>query len=98
MLFKDRHDAGKQLSSRLQEFKNHSNTLVLGLARGGVVVAFEVSQILNLPLNVIVVRKIGAPSNEELAIGAITETGETIFNDHLIALLGVNSDYLKKKH
>ena len=61
------------------------------------VTAFEVASGLNLPLNVIVVRKIGAPGNEELALGAIAEHGEGIFNEHLIGILGVPSDHLKKE-
>lgn len=97
MLFKDRQDAGRQLASRLLKYKNQPDTLVLGLARGGVVTAAEVASHLDLPLNVIIVRKIGAPGNEELAIGAIAEHGDGIYNDHLIGLLGVSSDYLKKE-
>jgi putative phosphoribosyl transferase len=97
MLFKDRHDAGKQLAARLFEYKNRKDVIVLGLARGGVIVAYEVSQALNAPLNVIVVRKVGAPGNEELAIGAVTETGDGVFNDHLISLLGVTEEYLKRE-
>jgi putative phosphoribosyl transferase len=97
MLFKDRQDAGKQLVAHLLKYKNQSDAVVLGLARGGVVTASEIAKGLHLPLDVIVVRKIGAPGNEELAIGAITEQGDGIFNDHLIGLLGVPSDYLKKE-
>jgi putative phosphoribosyl transferase len=97
MIFQDRHDAGRQLVPKLQAYKDHKETIVLGLARGGVVTAAEIADGLHLPLNVIVVRKIGAPGNEELALGAITETGEGIFNDHLISLLGVSSDYLKRE-
>jgi putative phosphoribosyl transferase len=97
MLFQDRKDAGRQLSLQLLKYKNKPDTIVLGLARGGVVTAAEVASLLHLPLNVIVVRKIGAPGNEELAIGAIAEHGDGFFNHHLIGLLGVSSDYLKKE-
>jgi putative phosphoribosyl transferase len=97
MLFKDRQDAGRQLALQLLKYKNQPDTVVLGLARGGVATAAEVAAGLSLPLNVVIVRKIGAPGNEELAIGAIAEQGEGIFNDHLIGLLGVSSDYLKKE-
>ena len=97
MIFKDRRDAGRQLASRLHHYKDKKDTLVIGLARGGVVTAHEIAQELHLPLGVIIVRKIGAPANEELALGAITETGEGIFNEHLITLLGVSRDYLKKE-
>lgn len=97
MLYKDRQDAGRQLAQHLLKYKTPSNAVVLGLARGGVVTAAEVAIALGLSLNVIVVRKIGAPGNEELAIGAISEEGDGIFNDHLIGLLGVSSDYIKKE-
>ncbi len=97
MLFKDRSDAGRQLVPLLQSYKEQENTLVLGLARGGVVTAFEIAKALNLPLGIVVVRKVGAPGNEELALGAVTEKGEGIFNDHLITLLGVSKDYLKRQ-
>lgn len=70
-LFRDRRDAGRQLASRLVAFAHRDDTLVLGLPRGGVVVAHEVAQALDAPLDVLVVRKLGAPHNEEFAIGAI---------------------------
>lgn len=97
LLFKDRQDGGRQLAAQLSKYRDQKDVLVLGLARGGVVTAFEVASGLNLPLNVIVVRKIGAPGNEELALGAIAEHGEGIFNEHLIGILGVPSDHLKKE-
>jgi putative phosphoribosyl transferase len=97
MLFADRKDAGRQLATRLIAYKSKQETLVLGLARGGMVVAAEVARELGLPLNVIVVRKVGAPMNEELALGAVAECGEGVFNEHLIALLGVSAGYLKQE-
>jgi putative phosphoribosyl transferase len=97
MLFNDRHDAGRQLAPLLSKYKDRKDVIVLGLARGGVVTAFEVASGLNVPLNVIVVRKVGAPGNEELALGAIAEQGAGIFNEQLIAVLGVSHEYLKKE-
>lgn len=97
MLFKDRSDAGNQLVPLLRSYKGKENVIVLGLARGGVVTANEIAKALQLPLGVVVVRKVGAPGNEELALGAVTEKGEGIFNDHLISLLGVSPDYLKRQ-
>lgn len=97
MQFKDRRDAGKQLVPLLSSYKGRKDTIVLGLARGGVVTAYEVAVGLRLPLNVVVVRKIGAPGNEELAIGAIAEHGEGIFNDHLLKAFGISSSDLKKE-
>jgi putative phosphoribosyl transferase len=97
MTFKNRQDAGKQLSEKLAQYKNNSNTIVLGLPRGGVVVAFEIAQALHLPMDIIVPRKIGAPGNPELAIGAITEDGEGIFDERMILDYGVSQDYLTKE-
>ena len=69
-MFKNRKDAGRQLASALSEYNNSKNAVILGIPRGGVVVANEVSKILNIPLDIIVIRKIGSPGNEELALGA----------------------------
>lgn len=96
MIFQDRRDAGRQLVPRLKGYLAQANCLVVGLARGGVVTAAEVAAALKLPLIAFVVRKIGAPSNEELALGAVAETGDTIFNQSLIAELGVSQAYLKQ--
>lgn len=96
-MFHDRREAGKQLSACLLEYREKPDVIVMGLARGGVIVAHEIAHRLHLPLDVIVVRKIGAPGNPELALGAITATGEGIFNDHLISLLGVSPHYIKEQ-
>lgn len=97
MLFNDRQEAGRLLAAELVQYKGQRDTLVLGLARGGVVVAFEVAKALSLPLNVVVPRKIGAPGNPELALGSIMENGEGVFNQRIISLLGVSQDYLNKE-
>lgn len=94
MIFTDRRAAGQQLATRLAQFKHQPHTIILGLPRGGVVTANEVARALNLPLDLIVPRKIGAPMNEELALGAIGEEGEQVFDQHLIQALGVTPDYL----
>lgn len=95
MLFKDRHEAGRLLAVELMSYKGKKNTLVLGLARGGVVVAFEVARILSLPLNVVVPRKIGAPGNPELALGSILENGQGVFNQSIIRALNVSPRYIE---
>ena len=97
MFFLDRVRAGEKLAEKLQEFKGAKETLVMGLARGGVVVAAAVSKGLNLPLGVSIVRKVGAPGNPELAIGAVAQKGDAIFNDRLIAILGVSKEYLLRE-
>src|SRR3989344_2605378 len=79
-IFKDRTEAGKKLAEVLGEFKN-TNAVVLALPRGGVAVGAEVAHTLNLPLDIIVTRKIGAPGNSEYAIGAIDIEGNGVFNE-----------------
>lgn len=97
MIFEDRHDAGKKLASKLAEYKDKPDVIVIGLPRGGVVVAFEVAQALNLPLDIIVPRKIGAPGNPELAIGAISEEGEGVFDESFIQAYGVSQEFIQKE-
>ncbi len=95
MIFNDRREAGKKLAHALKAYSNQSDTLVVALPRGGVVVAYEVAKLLKLPLDLVCPRKIGAPFNPELAIGAVTETGEGIFSNDLIAEFGISESYLK---
>lgn len=95
MMFIDRRDAGRRLAAAVKERLGETKSvIVLGLPRGGVVVAQEVARVLRSPLDVVVVRKIGAPGTEELAIGAVGETGAPVLNDALIESVGVSSRYL----
>lgn len=94
MFFQDRRAAGQQLAEKLLEFKNDPQAVVLGLPRGGVITADEVARFLNLPLDIIVTRKISAPDSKELAIGALTEDGRPIFNNDLIEALEVSPEYI----
>lgn len=96
-LFKNRKEAGAELAKRLAPYKNHPKGIVIGLPRGGVVLAAEVAKALSLPLDVVCPRKIGAPINPEFAIGAITETGEGIFDSQAIKYMGVTDDYIESK-
>lgn len=96
MTFHDRQEAGKKLSLALLKYKNNQNTVVLGLPRGGVVVAAEVAKALGLPLDIIVIRKMGAPMNSELAIGATDELGHTVLNEEIIESLEISENYLKE--
>jgi predicted phosphoribosyltransferase len=97
MIFKDRCDAGKQLAAQLAFLKNQSNVLVLGIPRGGVVVAAEVACALHVPLDVFLAHKLGAPFNPELAIGAITSTGEILLDDLLVRELHIDeSDIVRE--
>jgi putative phosphoribosyl transferase len=92
--FSDRVEAGKRLASALTDFAG-KNGIVLAIPRGGVVVGYEIAKALSLPLDIIIPRKIGAPDNPELAIGAMTEDGTIILDDNLITYIGVQRDYIK---
>ncbi len=97
MIFTNRRDAGEKLVPELVKYRNDPNAVVIGLPRGGVVTAFEVARGLHLPLDVVCPRKVGAPFNPELAIGAITETGEGVFQHDLIAHLGISQKYIEEE-
>jgi predicted phosphoribosyltransferase len=94
--FNDRVDAGKRLASALKDFSG-KNGIVLAIPRGGVVVGYMIAKALNLPLDVIIPRKIGAPDNPELAIGAVAEDGTAILDQNLIKYLGVSREYIKEE-
>jgi erythromycin esterase-like protein/predicted phosphoribosyltransferase len=83
-LFQDRRDAGRQLAEKLQSFAKRPDVLVLALPRGGVPVAYEVARALNAPLEVFVVRKLGVPGYEELAMGAVASGGVRVLNRDLM--------------
>jgi putative phosphoribosyl transferase len=82
--YRDRRDAGRQLADRLANFAGRADVLVLGLARGGVPVAFEVAHALGAPLDVLIVRKLGMPGQPELAIGAIASGGVRVLNERIV--------------
>jgi len=89
MLFPDRREAGRVLASKLIRYAHQPDVVVLGLARGGVPVAFEVAKALEAPLDVFVVRKLGVPRHEELAMGAMASGNIRVFNDEVINALAI---------
>jgi len=89
MLFRDRREAGRRLGTELQKFAGQE-VVVLGLPRGGVPVAFEVAQALRAPLDVIVVRKLGVPGEEEFAMGAIASGNVCVWNWEAVESLGIS--------
>lgn len=97
MLFKDRTDAGKQLAARLHFLQGQPNVIVLGIPRGGVVVAAEIARALHAPLDVFIAHKLGAPFNPELAIGAITSTGEVLLDEALIVELRLSNKEIERE-
>jgi erythromycin esterase-like protein/predicted phosphoribosyltransferase len=88
-LFRDRRDAGRLLAEKLAAYANRPDALVLALPRGGVPVAYEVARALGAPLDVFVVRKLGVPGYEELAMGAVATGGVRVLNDQLVERLGI---------
>lgn len=93
--FRDRTEAGRVLAKALGEYANQPDVLVLALPRGGVPVGFEVAQALNAPLDVFVVRKLGVPGHEELAMGAIATGGVRVLNDEVVGMLGINAEVIE---
>ncbi len=93
MLFRDRVDAGRKLASALSQFRGR-DVVVLGIPRGGVVVANEVANALGAPLDVVVTRKIEAPGEPEYALGAVTQDGEVIMDRQAAESLGASASYL----
>jgi predicted phosphoribosyltransferase len=93
-MFQDRYDAGRRLAEALEQYRDE-DPIILGLPRGGVVVGFEIARSLAAPLDVLVVRKLGAPGAEEFAIGAIAP-GATLLSHELVAGLGVPREYLAR--
>ena len=92
--FEDRFDAGRFLARQLQRHAGNPNVVVLALPRGGVPVAFEIARAIDAPLDVFVVRKLGAPGYEELAMGAIATGGVRVFNEEVIQHLGVSQSWI----
>src|SRR5688572_6304333 len=93
-LFRDRRDAGRVLAETMSHYKGRSDVIVLGLPRGGVVVAYEVATVLDAPLDVFVVRKLGVPGHEELAMGAIASGGVRVMNQSLLQQLHIPADLI----
>jgi predicted phosphoribosyltransferase len=95
-IFKNRKEAGKILAEKLREYAGRSDVLVLGLPRGGVPVAYEVARALNAPLDVLIVRKLGVPGQEELGFGAIAADGEIVLNENLVRALHITPEMVRR--
>jgi putative phosphoribosyl transferase len=93
---RDRTEAGRLLADTLREYANRDDVVVLALPRGGVPVGFEVAKALNEPLDVFVVRKLGLPGQEELAMGAIASGGARVLNREFIRALGIPDDVVEQ--
>lgn len=95
MLFEDRRDAGRELARIVAALPNLAGAVVLGLPRGGVPVAYEVAHVCKLPLDVIVVRKLGVPGQEELAMGAIASGGTVALNPEIVTELRISDETVR---
>ena len=93
-LFRDRIEAGRRLANVLDGYAGRSGVVVLALPRGGVPVAFEVAKSLDAPLDIFVVRKLGLPGDEELAMGAVASGNVRVINDEVVRSYGVSEDVL----
>lgn len=93
-MFKNREEAGELLAQELMAFRNDPAAILLALPRGGVVVAYQLSLALHLPLDVLITRKIGAPDNPEYALGAVSETGAVYWNREALAGLSLTERQL----
>src|SRR5262245_38507042 len=87
--FANRMDAGRKLATKLLDYVNCPNVLVLALPRGGVPVAYAVAQALHAPLDIFLVRKLGVPGHEELAMGAVATGGGRVLNDEVVQALSI---------
>jgi len=94
-LFKDRYDAGRQLARILKKFRDE-NVVILALPRGGVPVAFEVAKYLDAEMDIFLVKKIGVPKREELAMGAIATGGVRILNKNIIDIMNISDETIEE--
>ncbi len=93
--FRDRRDAGQVLAEELAPYRDRDNLMILGLARGGVPVGWEVASSLRAPLDVFLVRKLGVPQWQELAMGALATGGGMVVNDNLVRSLGISDEQMR---
>lgn len=94
MIFENRSSAGKKLAEKLKKYQN-KNVIVLALPRGGVPVGYEIAKLLASPFDIIVSRKIGAPQNPELGIGAISENNVSLINKRIVSLLNISQNQIE---
>src|SRR5882762_7424755 len=95
MIFQDRRDAGRVLAGTVAKLHDLTDAVVLGIPRGGVLVAFEVARELNLPLDIFIVRKLGVPGQEELAMGAIASGGAVVTNQSIVQTLNISPEAIE---
>src|SRR3990170_8208784 len=92
--FRDREDAGRRLAERLARYQSE-NPVIFALPRGGVPVGYEVARALKAPLDVFIARKLGAPNQPELGIGAVAQDGTLVLNESIVEAIGVSEEYVQ---
>jgi putative phosphoribosyl transferase len=96
LLFEDRVDAGQRLAEELNEFcKDECN--IIGIPRGGAIIACQIAKILKKPWDIIIPRKIGSPFNKEIAIGAVVQDGSYILNDNIVDFYNISKEYIVRE-
>ena len=95
MIFQDRFDAGQRLAARLEHFAGDPNVILLALPRGGIPVAYEIARTLHVPMDVFIVRKLGLPGHEELAMGAIASGGVLVLNQQVVERLSISKSVIE---
>jgi predicted phosphoribosyltransferase len=95
-MFKDREDAARQLAMLLEKYRDNEDVVVFAIPRGGVVIGRVIADYLNVPLDITVAKKIGAPFNEELAIGAVGPTGNPIIDERTVNILHIDEGYMER--
>jgi putative phosphoribosyl transferase len=94
-LFRDRKDAGRRLAERLARYRDE-DSVVLALPRGGVPVGYEIARALKVPLDVFIARKLGAPNQPELGIGAVAQDGSRVLSERIVEEIGVSEEYIDR--
>lgn len=94
--YTDRYQAGQLLAKHLQAYAHHADAIVLALPRGGVPVGYEIAQALGIPLDILIVRKLGVPGHEELAMGAIASGGAIVYNQDIIRSIGISEQAIQR--
>ena len=93
-LYRDRSEAGRLLAARMTKHANRNDVIVLALPRGGVPVAYEVAHAIHAPLDVFIVRKLGVPGHEELAMGAVASGGVQVINEQVVQQLSLSQEQI----
>lgn len=96
-IFEDRRQAAQMLVDQLTNYKDLKNLIVLGIPRGGVILADKIARALNAKLDIILTRKIRAPMNPELAVGAVSEDGKLYLNQRIVEAIGLSDEYIEKE-